>query len=85
MTMNGRPTAVERYALKFDREAPEADPTDANLKETLKGCALPPPFRLLEPIRRAVVAYRAAPERAGRIAQEKAETTRAGEHGGDDA
>jgi len=73
-----RPSAVERYALEFDRERPDAEPTDANLKDALNGTTLPIPHRLLDPVRKAVIAYRATPERAQRLARDRAEAERAG-------
>ena len=73
-----RPSAVERYALEFDRERPDAEPTDANLKDALNGTTLPIPHRLLDPVRKAVIAYRATPERAQRLARDRAEAERTG-------
>lgn len=50
-----RKSAVERYAESFDRESPELEPTDANMREVFTAL----PHRLYEPVRRAVKELRA--------------------------
>jgi len=67
-TRTGNPSAVDRYAIRFDTDAPaDMEPTDANLRDVLSGCALPPPHKLLEPVRRAVRALRLDRAEAARM------------------
>jgi hypothetical protein len=72
MDMSRRLSSVERFAVKFDIDAPHLEPTDANLAKVLRH-TMRPPHKLLEPVRRAVVAYRATPERAERIERDQGE------------
>jgi hypothetical protein len=56
-----RGEACQRYAIKFDRDAPEGqEPTDANLKAVLDRCARPARPEEYPAIRRLVGEWRAA-------------------------
>ena len=62
--MNSGYQAVANYAAKYRVDAPGVEPTDAALREVLKGCALPPRYEWL-PVIRLVLG-----EREGKITDE---------------
>lgn len=59
-----RPSAVYGLAYRFANENVGLEPTDANLSKALSDAGRPVPFKLLEPVRRAVLEYRRSEEYA---------------------